>query len=195
VGLIAECDGCGKTQAVTESPPEGWSCGITGMLCRQCNLSRFLPAEGHPETDEPFVEVVLLTQEQPVRTYHAMPPSPPTRVEEEYGDDGEVTHSRELSEVEYEQACRAYKAALEDFRERGGVFHAPCKTVVSGRFRCPSGAWAEGMQDGEGRWLWSRWLAPPEGYRVCHRCHGEEPDMSKCSYCRGKGVLRKKETV
>lgn len=192
MGLTATCDECGTdAEGVVKGVPEGWTCSITGeLLCPKCDRRKFLPHEGHPETDEPFTEVVHLTTETPVDAYHAMPPAPPCRMEEEYDEDGEVTRSRELSEIEYEQSCRAYEAALEDFHERGGVFHVPGKTLVTGRFRCPSGAWAEGAQDGTGYWVWAKWAAPPEGYRLCPRCEGANPAVDGCSYCRGKGVLK-----
>jgi len=189
MGLIANCDRCECTQLGSKGLPAGWDFDGDELLCPKCQGKHMLPKEPHPITGEPFTVVVHVTDEVEVHSYRIAPPVPPFRVVQEYDDEGEVIDTRQLSDEEYEADCRAYDAALKQYQKTGGVLNAPGKKTVSGRFRCPSGAWVEGFWDGD-RWLWSKVAGAAPGHRICPRCEADGQKMANCQYCRGKGALK-----
>ena len=114
------------------------------------------PKEPHPATGEEFTQCLELVTTAEVLENHMAPPEPPSRiVATAWDDEGDVLEERELNDIEFAQAQRAFKKAVKRYRETNGVVKSPGKVSTTGKFATTSGAWAQGQCDGEGRWLWA----------------------------------------
>jgi hypothetical protein len=194
MSLVATCDRCERTAEGIKGLPPGWDHVKNGdLLCPHCTGSAHLPKEPHPDTGEPFTEIVSIVSEVEAMPVRVGPPMPPSDMIEEYDDDGEVVSCRPATKKERKAAWRAYEAAVKDFQRTQGVAVLPGQKTTRGRFRCSSGSWAEGVWSGS-EWLWERTCGAPAGYKVCPRCEGKTTKRSwECRYCRGKGVLAVKD--
>jgi hypothetical protein len=119
-------------------------------------IPKVWPKEPHPLTAEEFVHCVHITTKTEIHSHVLPPPSAPDRtVVVEWDDEGFPLEERELSDAEFAQAKKDYRKALKQYREGNGTVNTPGKTEMSGEFKTDSGAWARGMSDGDGRWLWA----------------------------------------
>jgi hypothetical protein len=110
----------------------------------------------HPATRAPFVKANV-TRAAQTHTMYLNPPAPPSReMVTEWDDDGPVVW-KTLTDEELTAAQSEYEKALAEYRRTNGIVRVKAgPDLITGRFVCADGAWAEGELGPDG-WRWTAW--------------------------------------